>query len=105
VEACFCWVSCRDREEALRIGRAVVGERLAAAANLLGATASVYRWRGEVVEGAEFALVLKTRAGLAERLAARVRELHSYECPGVVVLPVVAGDPDYLGWLAAETEG
>ena len=105
MEACFCWVSCRDREEALRIGRAVVAERLAACANLLGGMTSVYRWKGAVEEGPEFALVLKTRAVLAERLIARVRELHGYECPGVVILPIAAGNPDYLGWLAAETEG
>ena len=94
MEGCFCWVSCRDREE-----------RLAACANLLGGTTSVYRWKGAVEEGPEFALVLKTRASLADRLIARVRELHSYDCPAVVVLPVAAGNPDYLGWLAAETEG
>jgi periplasmic divalent cation tolerance protein len=104
-EGCFCWVSCRDREEALRIGRAVVGERLAACANLLGGMTSVYRWKGKVEEGPEFALVLKTRVGLAERLVARVGELHGYECSGVVVLPIAAGNPDYLRWLADETEG
>ena len=105
MEGCFCWVSCRDRDEALRIGRAVVGERLAASANLLGGMTSVYRWKGAVEEGPEFALVLRTGPALADRLVARVRELHSYECPAVVVLPIAAGNPDYLGWLAAETEG
>jgi periplasmic divalent cation tolerance protein len=48
--------------------------------------------------------VLKTRAELAERLVARVRALHSYECPGLLVLPVSGGNPAYLDWIGAETE-
>ena len=105
MRGCLCYVTCRDREEAVRIARAVVEERLAASANVLGRTFSVYRWRGEVCEAAEVALVFKTRAEAAARLVARVRELHGYECPGVVILPIAAGNPDYLSWLAAETEG
>lgn len=102
--ACLCYVTCRDRDEALRIGRAAVTERLAASANLLGDTVSIYRWGGELHEKPEAALVLKTRAELAQALVARVRALHSYECPGILVLPVLAGNPAYLNWLAAETD-
>ena len=105
MRGCLCYVTCRDREEAVRIARAVVEERLAASANVLGETFSAYRWRGEVREAAETALVLKTRAEAADRLVARVRELHGYECPGIVVLPIVAGHAPYLDWLVAETEG
>ena len=104
MQACLCYVTCRDREEALRIGRTVVVERLAAAANLLGDTVSIYRWGGELHEKPEAALVLKTRAGLAQGLVARIRALHGYECPGILVLPVIGGNPGYLDWLAAETE-
>jgi periplasmic divalent cation tolerance protein len=104
MEACLCYVTCRDRDEAIRIGRTVVVERLAAAANVLGDTVSIYRWGGELHEKPETALVLKTRAELAERLVARVGALHSYECPGLLVLPVSGGNPAYLDWIGAETE-
>ena len=104
MEACLCYVTCRDRDEAIRIGRTVVVERLAAAANVLGDTVSIYRWGGELHEKPVTALVLKTRAELAERLVARVRALHSYECPGLLVLPVSGGNPAYLDWIGAETE-
>ena len=104
MEACLCYVTCRDRDEAIRIGRTVVVERLAVAANVLGDTVSIYRWGGELHEKPETALVLKTRAELAERLVARVRALLSYECPGLLVLPVSGGNPAYLDWIGAETE-
>ena len=103
--AILCYVTCPDRDEAITIGRTLVEERLAAAANVLGDTVSIYRWDGQLHEKPETALVLKTRAGLAERLVARVQELHSYACPSVVVLPVTGGNPGYLEWLETETGG
>lgn len=103
MQACLCHVLCATREEALAIGHAVVEERLAAAANVSDESVSIYRWEDKIHEKPEAALLLKTRADLAERLVARVRELHSYDCPGVVVLPVAASHPGYLGWIAAET--
>jgi periplasmic divalent cation tolerance protein len=105
MQAALCYVTCADRDEAIAIGRALVEERLAAAANILGDTVSIYRWDEALHEKPETALVLKTRAELAERLVARVLELHSYACPSVVVLPIAGGNPAYLEWLAAETEG
>ena len=104
MEACLCYVTCRDRDEAIRIGRTVVVERLAAAANVLGDTVSIYRWGGELHKKPETALVLKTRADLAERLVDRARALHSYECPGLLVLPVSGGNTAYLDWMVSETE-
>ena len=105
MRAILCYVTCGDRDEAITIGRTLVEERLAAAANILGDTVSVYRWGGALHEKPETALLLKTRAELAERVVARVLELHSYACPSVVILPVAGGNPAYLDWLAAETDG
>lgn len=103
MQACLCHVMCATREEALAIGHAVVEERLAASANVLGEAVSIYRWEDKVHEKPEVPLVLKTRAELAGRLVARVRALHGYECPSVVVVPVTAANPDYLDWIGAET--
>lgn len=97
------YVTTSSREEALRIGRAVVADRLAACANVLPGVTSVFRWQGEVQEEGETALILKTRSDLVERLTARVKELHSYDCPCVVALPIAGGNPDFLQWIAEET--
>jgi periplasmic divalent cation tolerance protein len=99
----FCYVTARSREEALTIGRTVVQERLAACANMLDGMTSIYWWRGALEQATEAVLILKTRAELVERLTARIRELHTYECPCVVALPIAAGNPDYLDWIARET--
>jgi periplasmic divalent cation tolerance protein len=101
--AYFCYVTAPSRDEALAIGRAIVAERLAASANVIDGAASVYWWRGALEEASEAVLVLKTRAGLIARLCARIKALHSYECPCVVALPIADGNADYLAWIAAET--
>lgn len=99
----FCYVTASSREEASAIAEAVVGARLAACANILDGMESVYWWQGKLTRSQEAVLILKTRAELVEALIAKVKSLHSYTCPCVVALPVVAGNPAYLEWLGAET--
>ena len=89
--------------EAEHIARTVVEERLAACANILGACRSIYRWQGTIEEGDEVAALFKTRAALAERLIARVAELHSYDVPAAVVWPIADALPAYADWVRAET--
>ena len=97
------YITAEDTEEARAIGRALVEARLAACANVLGPMTSIYRWEGAVQEGAEAVLIAKTTAALADALTAKVRELHGYDCPCIVVLPVEGGNPAFLDWIAAET--
>ncbi len=97
------YITASSRDEALRIGRIVVGDRLAACANVLPGVTSVFLWQGEVQEEGETSLILKTRSELVERLTRRVKELHSYDCPCVVALPITGGNPDFLQWIAEET--
>jgi periplasmic divalent cation tolerance protein len=101
---CLCYVTAGSRAEALAIGRTVVEERLAASANVLDDVTSIYWWQGALEQAGEAVLILKTRTELVERLIGRIRELHSYECPCVVALPIAAGNPRYLDWIAAETQ-
>ena len=103
MECCFCYVTAGSRDEAMAIGRALVEERLAACANLIEGMTSVYRWRDTIQEDREVVLIAKTRRELVDRLTARVRELHSYETPCVVALPLQGGNPAFLNWIAAET--
>jgi periplasmic divalent cation tolerance protein len=90
-------------EEAQRIARTLVEERLAACANILGACRSIYRWQGTIEEAEEIAVLLKTRAGRVEALIVRLAELHSYDVPAAVVWPISSASPGYAGWVAAET--
>ncbi|MCK6489383.1 MAG: divalent-cation tolerance protein CutA [Planctomycetes bacterium] len=94
------YVTCADPAQAAAIARAVVGEGLAACANILPGMTAVYRWQGAVEESAETLLLLKTLEHRLPALQARVRALHSYQCPCVVAVPIAAGTPDYLAWLA-----
>ena len=90
-------------EQAERIGRALVGEGLAACANLLPGVRSVYRWQGKVEEASETMLLVKTTQSALPRLTERVRALHSYECPCIAAFEIVGGNRDYLAWIEAES--
>jgi periplasmic divalent cation tolerance protein len=102
-EAVVVLVTAGDADEAARLGRALVEERLAACVNVVGPIRSIYRWQGAVEEASEHLLIVKARAADVAALEARVRALHSYEVPEVLALPVRAGSAAYLAWLADAT--
>ena len=102
-EFVFVYMTASTPEEARAIGRRLVEERLAACVNLLPGMESIYRWQGGIETAQETVLIAKTRAVLVDQLSARVRELHSYDCPCVVALPIAAGNPAYLRWIGDET--
>ncbi|MBP2297892.1 divalent-cation tolerance protein CutA [Azospirillum picis] len=99
----IAYITAASKADALRIGRSLVEERLAACAKVLDGMTSVYRWEGRVEQADEAVLIAKTRSRLFDRLAARVRELHGYDTPCVLELAVGRGNPAYLDWLRAET--
>ena len=99
------YVTASDASEARRIGRTLVEERLAACANILASTNAIYWWEGQVREGPEAVLILKTTDARLEALVRRVKALHSYDCPCVEAWPVAAGYPPFLDWVAQETHG
>ena len=105
MSAVWLYLTASGREEAMAISRAVVEERLAACANVLGESRSIYWWEGKVRDEPETAFVLKTREELVDHLVARVKELHSYSCPCVVALPIQGGNEEYLAWIEATTGG
>jgi periplasmic divalent cation tolerance protein len=89
--------------DAAEFGRILVGERLAACVNVLPAMQSVYAWEGKLEEETERQVVIKTTAERLEGLWARVRELHPYEVPEFLVLPIVDGNDVYLRWVKEST--
>lgn len=95
-------VTCPDEATGLALARTLVEERLAACVSVGGAVRSIYRWQGKVEEADERLLVLKARADRLEALAARLVELHPYDVPELLVLPVERGLGPYLEWVLAE---
>jgi len=103
-EALVVLITASSPEEGEAIACALVEEKLAACVNVIPGMTSLYRWRGELQKEGEVLLVVKSRRGLFDRLAARVRELHSYQVPEIIALPVILGDEDYLRWLSEATQ-
>lgn len=97
-------VTCPDAGSARDIAAALVNESRVACVNILPGIESVYRWQGAVERASEVLLVLKTTAGALADLQARVAELHPYEVPECIALPVVAGLPAYLDWVQDNVE-
>ena len=92
-----------DRDAAMKLAAAVVGERLAACVNVLAGCTSVYRWKGAVEEAQEVPVLIKTNAARYSELEAGIRRLHPDEVPEIIAMRVVDGLPEYLAWVADET--
>jgi periplasmic divalent cation tolerance protein len=104
MEFIFVYVTCKDRAEALNVGKAVVEARLAACANIIDGMESIYWWNGELQVEKEAILIMKSRRDLFEELTEKVKSKHSYQVPCVVALPIEQGNQDYLNWLMTETK-
>ena len=96
--------ACDSEEQAGRIARALVEQRLAACVNILPGARSIYRWKDQIEDAAEWMLVIKSRRDLIDRLRAAMGKIHSYEVPELIAVPVVDGSEEYLAWLDRELE-
>lgn len=99
----WVYATTSGRAEAERIGRAAVAARLAACANVIGGVTAFYRWKDKLQRGREAVLILKTTSTRLRRLIAKVKQLHSYDCPCIEAIRVDAGFKPYLDWVARET--
>jgi periplasmic divalent cation tolerance protein len=97
------YVTASDAKEAKKIGTALVKDRLVACVNIVDKIQSVYWWNNKVENGAEAVLIAKTKQRLVKKAIGRIKALHSYDCPCIVALPVVAGNPAFLQWISDET--
>ena len=91
-----------DADEAARIGRTVVEERLAACINILPPCTSIYRWEGAIKQSAEVPALLKTSTSSVDALIARIAELHSYDVPAITVWPVERLSAPFAEWVESE---
>ena len=98
-EALLVFSTFPDATTARSIAQTVVGEHLAACVNLVPQIESIYRWQGKIETGTEVLAILKTTHGRYQQLEARLRELHPYEVPEIVMLQIRDGLPSYLNWI------
>ncbi|MCL1947601.1 MAG: divalent-cation tolerance protein CutA [Chitinivibrionia bacterium] len=101
----FAYITAKDKEQALSIGKKLIEERLAGCVNILDNMLSIYKWEGKVCAENEAVLIAKTTSEKFSSLAARVKELHTYDCPCIAALPVINGNSQYLDWLSATIYG
>ena len=99
------FVTSGSSKEALKIGKTLVEDELVACANIIPQVRSIFHWKGEICDESEILLIMKSKAALFEKIVERVIELHSYEVPEIISLPILSGSKDYLHWIAEVTKG
>lgn len=99
MEAIVVYITAPNEQDAAKIARSLVEEKLVACVNIVPGLRSIYSWQGTIEDDAEVLMICKTRHELFGALQQRVKALHSYTVPEIIALPVVAGSEDYLAWL------
>ncbi len=97
------YCTCPDQATAERIAETMVNERLAACVTITPGLISIYRWQGQIQRDAEVLLIIKTRSAVYPLLEARIHDLHPYQVPEIIALPVQMGAATYLDWIADNT--
>ena len=100
----FIYMTAGNKDEAQKIAKALVENRLAACVNILENMQSVYRWENEIQEDTEVVLIAKTTERLVSELIEKVKSLHSYDCPCIVSLPILDGYAPFLNWIHDEVK-
>lgn len=103
-EEIVVFITSPNEDEAAMIASALVEEKLAACVNIIRNIRSIYTWQGKVEDDTEVLMIAKTQKSLFDSLKNRVKELHSYDVPEIIALPVVAGSKDYLNWIRESTK-
>lgn len=103
MSAALVYITCADKSEAERVGQALVEAHLAACVNIIDGMQSMFWWQGKAEKDQETVLLAKTRTALVGALTEKVRSVHSYDCPCVVALPIIDGNPEFLQWIHDET--
>jgi periplasmic divalent cation tolerance protein len=101
--AIIVFTTVASSDDAHRMSQALVEQRLAACVQIDGPITSCYRWKGVVETAAEWRLAIKTRAAVYDQLEQAIRNLHTYEQPEIVALPITSGSAGYLSWIEAGT--
>lgn len=100
----FIYITTSEKDESRNIGTKLVQERLAACINIVPSIDSVYLWKGEIEEDNESLLIVKTKTKNIDKIIKRVKEIHSYETPAILAIPIIDGSKDYLDYLDSEMD-
>ncbi|MBI1194343.1 MAG: divalent cation tolerance protein CutA [Gammaproteobacteria bacterium] len=103
-EYCLIYSSCPDEKTARALADALLDRRFAACVSVLSGVTSYYVWQGKRESSPEALLMIKTTKALYAEVEALIRERHPYELPEVIAVPIEGGLPDYLGWIASQTQ-
>jgi periplasmic divalent cation tolerance protein len=103
-EVCEVIITAPDADWLAAFTRRLVEDRLCASGHNITLIRSIYRWRGEVYDVSEARVALHTRTTLLKEIIERTNTEHPYEVPCVIALPITDGNPDYIGWILAETK-
>lgn len=102
---CVVITSVGTEQQAVEISEEMVVRRLATCVNIIPCLRSVYRWKGKICTDSEYLLYIKTRMSLFEQVSDAIRELHSYELPEILALPVLAAEPAFQQWVVDTASG
>ena len=102
-EIALIYTTCASREEAERLGAALVDQRLAACVNIFPGVTSIYVWRGQQQTDSEVAMLVKTRKSLTDQAINAIKAGHPYDTPALLVLDVPQADADYCAWVFEQT--
>jgi periplasmic divalent cation tolerance protein len=103
MEALVVYITAPNEEEAAKIAKILVEERLAGCVNIIKDIRSIYSWQGKLEDEKEVLMIVKTRLELFSALTSKVKELHSYTVPEVIAMPIVDGSEEYIKWLKEAT--
>ena len=95
-------VTAGDSEEAHKIANALLSQKKAACVNIVPQVNSLFWWQGKLDSAQENLLIIKTKASLLDQAIKTVKEIHSYEVPEIIALPIIGGNRDYLEWIDSE---
>ena len=98
-DARMVYVTVPDEGVGVSLVTALLEQKLVACGNLVAGVRSIYRWEGKICDDAEHLLILKTTSSALSALKARVLELHPYECPEIIAIPVTDGHSAYIDWI------
>jgi len=105
IDCVMVWTTIGSGTDGHKLASLLVGERLAACVNVLSEMDSVYRWNGKIESDRERQVIMKTTTGRIAALQARLHELHDYDVPEFVVVPIIGGSDAYLRWIRESTAG
>lgn len=104
IEHIVVLITVADQEEARLISRVLLKQRKAACLNIISAVNSLFWWQEDIDSADECLLVMKTRSVLLDEVVQLVKEIHSYDVPEIIALPIIGGNKEYLEWIDSETD-